>query len=151
LMRLNAYFRNEIAAGAIASILSLPVCVAAGVLAFSPLGPAYAALGATAGLLGAIAAGGISALAATSSFVVTIPRVSESLVLVNLIVTLLAKPGNMLFDFLGSIPGLVSSISMLIASLPLRSVLTFNNRESFSIVSIASTALWIKLTRTSCN
>jgi sulfate permease, SulP family len=150
-MRLNAYFRNEIAAGAIASILSLPVCVAAGVLAFSPLGPAYAALGATAGLLGAIAAGGISALAATSSFVVTIPRVSESLVLVNLIVTLLAKPGNMLFDFLGSIPGLVSSISMLIASLPLRSVLTFNNRESFSIVSIASTALWIKLTRTSCN
>ena len=151
MMRLNAYFRNEIAAGAIASILSLPVCVAAGVLAFSPLGPAYAALGATAGLLGAIAAGGISALAATSSFVVTIPRVSESLVLVNLIVTLLAKPGNMLFDFLGSIPGLVSSISMLIASLPLRSVLTFNNRESFSIVSIASTALWIKLTRTSCN
>ena len=92
-MRLDAYFRNEIAAGAIASILSLPVCVAAGVLAFSPLGPAYAALGATAGLLGAIAAGGISALAATSSFVVTIPRVSESLVLVNLIVTLLAKPG----------------------------------------------------------
>src|SRR6516164_5650685 len=79
--------------GAIASILSRPVCVAAGVLAFSPLGPAYAALGATAGLLGAIAAGGISALAATSSFVVTIPRVSESLVLVNLIVTLLAKPG----------------------------------------------------------
>jgi MFS superfamily sulfate permease-like transporter len=150
-MRLNAYFRNEIAAGAIASILSLPVCVAAGVLAFSPLGPAYAALGATAGLLGAIAAGGISALAATSSFVVTIPRVSESLVLVNLIVTLLAKPGNMLFDFLGSIPGLVSSISMLIASPPLRSVLTFNNRESFSIISIASTALWIKLTRTSCN
>jgi SulP family sulfate permease len=92
-MRLDAYFRNEIAAGAIASILSLPVCVAAGVLAFSPLGPAYAALGATAGLLGAIAAGGISALAATSSFVVTIPRVSESLVLVNLIVTLLARSG----------------------------------------------------------
>jgi len=78
-MRLDAYFRNEIAAGAIASILSLPVCVAAGVLAFSPLGPAYAALGATAGLLGAIAAGGISALAATSSFVVTIPRVSETI------------------------------------------------------------------------
>jgi len=61
-MRLDAYFRNEIAAGAIASILSLPVCVAAGVLAFSPLGPAYAALGATAGLLGAIAAGGISTM-----------------------------------------------------------------------------------------
>jgi len=36
--------------------------VAAGVLAFSPLGPAYAALGATAGLLGAIAAGGISTM-----------------------------------------------------------------------------------------
>jgi sulfate permease, SulP family len=91
-MRLDSAWRTEVTAGAIASILSLPVCVAAGVLAFSPLGPAAAALGATAGLLGAIAAGGISGLVATSSFVLTIPRVSEALVLVNLIVTLLAKP-----------------------------------------------------------
>jgi sulfate permease, SulP family len=101
-MRLiHSAWRTELAAGAIASILSLPVCVAAGVLAFTPLGPNYAALGATAGLMGAIVGGGISALVATSSFVVTIPRVSESLVLANLIVALAARPG------LGSDNGLI--------------------------------------------
>lgn len=85
-------WRNDIAAGAIASIISLPVCVASGVLAFAPLGPGYAATGAAAGLCGAIVGGIVATLVATSSFVMTSPRVSESLLLASLILTLSANP-----------------------------------------------------------
>jgi len=85
-------WRRDITAGAIASIVSLPVCVASGVLAFAPLGPDYAAMGAAAGLCGAIVAGAVSALIATSSFVTTSPRVSESLLLAGLIIALLNNP-----------------------------------------------------------
>jgi SulP family sulfate permease len=85
-------WRQDIAAGAIASIVSLPVCVASGVLALAPLGPSYAATGAAAGLCGAIVAGIVSALLATSSFVIASPRVGPSLILASLITTLLANP-----------------------------------------------------------
>jgi len=85
-------WRQDITAGAIASIISLPVCVASGVLAFAPLGPNYAAMGAAAGLCGAIVAGAVSALVATSSFITTSPRVSESLLLASLIIALSNNP-----------------------------------------------------------
>jgi sulfate permease, SulP family len=85
-------WRKDIAAGAIASIVSLPVCVASGVLAFAPLGTAYAATGAAAGLCGAIVTGIVAALVATSSFIITSPRVSESLLLASLIISLSANP-----------------------------------------------------------
>jgi MFS superfamily sulfate permease-like transporter len=84
-------WRQDITAGAIASIVTLPVCVASGVLAFAPLGPSYAAMGAAAGLSGAIVAGAVSALVATSSFITTSPRVSESLLLASLIIVLSSK------------------------------------------------------------
>ena len=85
-------WRQDIAAGAIASIISLPVCVASGVLAFAPLGPGYAATGAAAGLCGAIVAGIVSAIFATSSFVIASPRVGPSLILASLITTLSSNP-----------------------------------------------------------
>ena len=85
-------WRQDITAGAIASIVSLPVCVASGVLAFAPLGPNYAAMGAAAGVGGAIVAGAVSALVATSSFITTSPRVSESLLLASLIIALSNNP-----------------------------------------------------------
>ncbi len=85
-------WRQDIAAGAIASIVSLPVCVASGVLAFAPLGPGYAATGAAAGLCGAIVGGIASALFAKSSFVVASPRVGPSLILASLITALSANP-----------------------------------------------------------
>src|SRR5262245_51995260 len=90
--RLSAW-RQDITAGAIASIVSLPLCIASGVLAFAPLGPNYAAIGAAAGLCGGIVAGAVSALVATSSFVTTSPRVSESLLLAGLIISLSNNPG----------------------------------------------------------
>src|SRR5262249_24087787 len=88
----DSTWRNDVAAGAIASIISLPVCVASGVLAFTPLGPSYAATGAAAGLSVAVVAGIVTALVANPSFVITSPRVSESLLLASLIIGLLAKP-----------------------------------------------------------
>ena len=85
-------WHNDLAAGAIAAIVSLPVCVASGLLAFSPLGPSYAAAGVAAGLCGAIVSCAVSALFATSSFVVTTSRVSEALLLGSLATALLAIP-----------------------------------------------------------
>lgn len=85
-------YRKDVAAGAIASIVSMPVCVAAGVLAFAPFGPDFAAVGAAAGLTGAIVAGFVAGLVATSSFIITSPRVSESLLLASLIMTLSTRP-----------------------------------------------------------
>jgi len=81
--------RNDLAAGAIAAIVSLPVCAASGLLAFAPLGPGYAVAGATAGLCGAIVSCCVSALFATSSFIVTTSRVSEALLLASLTTALL--------------------------------------------------------------
>ena len=86
------FWRKDIAAGAIASIVSLPVCVASGVLAFAPLGSGYAATGAAAGLCGAIVTGIVAAIISTSSFIITSPRVSESLLLAGLIIALSADP-----------------------------------------------------------
>lgn len=83
-----AALRNDITAGALASIVNLPICLASGVLAFAPLGPSYSAMGAAAGLCGAIVAGAVSPIIATSSFITTTPRVSTSLVLASLIVSL---------------------------------------------------------------
>ena len=84
--------RNDLAAGAIAAIVSLPVCAASGLLAFAPLGPSYAVAGATAGLCGAIVSCCVSGLFATSSFIVTTSRVSEALLLASLGTALLAIP-----------------------------------------------------------
>jgi sulfate permease, SulP family len=87
-------WRKEIAAGAIASIVSLPICIASGVLAFAPLGPSYAAVGAAAGLTGAIVTGFVAGLVATSSFVITSPRVSEALLLASLITAVSTRVGT---------------------------------------------------------
>ena len=85
-------WRRDVAAGAVAAIVNLPICVASGLLALAPLGPAYAAAGAAAGLCGAIVGCFVSGLVASSSFVVTTSRVSEALVLSGLTTALLATP-----------------------------------------------------------
>ena len=86
------HWQRDIVAGLVVGLLALPICLAAGVLVFGPLGPAYVAEGAAAGLYGAIAAGTIAALIATSSFAITCPRGSPSLVLASLIAALIANP-----------------------------------------------------------
>jgi MFS superfamily sulfate permease-like transporter len=84
-------WQRDIVAGLVVGVLALPICLAAGVLVFAPLGPSYVAEGAAAGLYGAIVAGAGAALLATSSFAITCPRGSPALVLASLIAALLAK------------------------------------------------------------
>ena len=86
------HWQRDIVAGLVVGLLALPICLAAGVLVFDPLGRAYVAEGAAAGLYGAIAAGTIAALVATSSFAITCPRGGPSLVLASLIAALIANP-----------------------------------------------------------
>ncbi len=87
-----AHWQRDIVAGLVVGLLVLPICLAAGVLVFGPLGPAYVAEGAAAGLYGAIAAGAVAALVATSSFAITCPRGSPALILASLIAALIANP-----------------------------------------------------------
>lgn len=75
-----------------AAVVTLPIALAAGFLAFAPLGPEYVAKGAVAGIWGAVLAGAVAALLATSSFVVTCPRVSLALVQASLALALLRQP-----------------------------------------------------------
>ena len=82
----------ELSAGISVGLLAIPLSLAPAVLVFSPLGPAYAAAGATAGLIGAVIGGIIAALFATSSFVVTVPRASNALILSTVIATLMTRP-----------------------------------------------------------
>jgi len=84
--------RGDLAAGAITTIIALPSSIAASLLTFAPLGPDYIGTAAAAGLLGCIVGGGIAAIVATSSFVGSSPRASESLILATLVAALLARP-----------------------------------------------------------
>jgi len=54
--------RGDIFGGLTASVIALPLAIAFGVLAFSPLGPEYRSAGALAGLYGAIFSGFFAAV-----------------------------------------------------------------------------------------
>jgi SulP family sulfate permease len=64
-----ARWQQDIVAGLIVGILALPICLAAGTLAFAPLGTDFVAVGAAAGLYGAIVAGAVTALVAFAGFI----------------------------------------------------------------------------------
>lgn len=64
---------REIGAGLTVACVALPICISSGVLAYSPLGPEFAAQGALAGLTCAVFGGIVAAILRTSSFVTNIP------------------------------------------------------------------------------
>lgn len=64
---------RELGAGITVACVALPICISSGVLAYSPLGPEYAAQGALAGLICAVFGGIVAAILRTSSFVTNIP------------------------------------------------------------------------------
>jgi len=68
-----ALVARELGAALTVAAVALPICISAGVLAYSPLGPDYAAQGAVAGLTCAFAGGIIASLVRSSSFVTNIP------------------------------------------------------------------------------
>jgi SulP family sulfate permease len=77
---LQSSILRELAAGFTVAFVALPLCIAAGVLVYSELGPEYAARGAVAGLLCAVSAGITAAIFRQSSFVTTIPTTPIALV-----------------------------------------------------------------------
>jgi len=83
---------TELGAGVTVGLLAIPLSLAPAVLIFAPLGPDYAAAGAAAGLVGAVLGGAIVALMATSSFVITVPRASNALILSAVVATLMTRP-----------------------------------------------------------
>jgi SulP family sulfate permease len=80
---------REAIAGVSAAVSMLPTCLSSGLLAYAPFGPELSARGAAAGLIGATAGGFFAALAARSSFIVSLPRASSALVQASLATALL--------------------------------------------------------------
>jgi SulP family sulfate permease len=104
----------EVRAGIATAIVTLPVSLSGGLLAYAPFGPALSARGAAAGLLGATVGGFFAALAARSSFIISSPRASSALVLAGLATALLAHEpftGNL------ALTGSAMAICLLLAGL----------------------------------
>lgn len=66
--------RSNVAAGAMAAVVSLPLCMGLGVLALSPLGPAYVTAGVLAGLYSAGFLGLVAVLAGARGIAIYAPR-----------------------------------------------------------------------------
>jgi sulfate permease, SulP family len=71
---------------------AVPSCLAAGVLAFQPLGPAYVATGVAAGLCCAIFAAPAAAIASGTPWLVPSPRSSTAVIQASLLATLWRNP-----------------------------------------------------------
>jgi MFS superfamily sulfate permease-like transporter/CRP-like cAMP-binding protein len=97
-------FLREVTSGAVVGLLALPLCVSAGVVAYEPLGPDYIALGAAAGILGAVAGGLTGALARTSSFIPNITSTTHSLIQASFLGWLLARANGDLSLALALLP-----------------------------------------------
>ncbi|HEY7726283.1 MAG TPA: SulP family inorganic anion transporter [Anaeromyxobacteraceae bacterium] len=63
----------EVGAGLAAALMALPTALGNGLLAFAPLGPAHAAAGAAAGLVGAVVLGAAAALLGGTPGLVSVP------------------------------------------------------------------------------
>lgn len=86
---------RELGAGITVACLALPLCISAGVLVYSQLGPEYAARGAVAGLFSAVAGGFVASVFGRSSFVTTIPTMPLAIVQASFVAALAIHwPGN---------------------------------------------------------
>lgn len=89
LVRVPSQVRGDIT-GALASVLvSLPLSMTIGVVAFAPLGKEFAVQGVMAGLFGAIILGAASALFGAKAVLISGPRAASALILSSLITQLL--------------------------------------------------------------
>ncbi|HZB93411.1 MAG TPA: SulP family inorganic anion transporter [Stellaceae bacterium] len=86
------FVRREMMAGLTAGLVALPVCIASGVLAYAPLGVHSIAQGASAGLTGGAFSAIFAAIFSTSSFVISSPRASISIIQGTLAAWLLQNP-----------------------------------------------------------
>ena len=84
-------WHQEILAGLSAACVMLPISLSAGVLVYAHVGAGFLAQGAAAGLLTAVIAGVVAATLASSSFIITGPLASASIVLATLPTYLIGK------------------------------------------------------------
>jgi MFS superfamily sulfate permease-like transporter len=104
--------RSEISAGVNTALVALPVCISSGVLAYAPLGGDFIAKGAAAGLTGGALSAILTSSVASSSFVMSSPRASISLIQASLAAFLLHQQGfapQMIIDAM-SLCGLLAGI-----------------------------------------
>ncbi len=83
---------REIWAGVAVIATALPGCLAAGVLAFGPLGPAYVAQGVAAGLCSAIFAAPAAALVSGTPWLMPTPRASTAVIQASMLAMLWRNP-----------------------------------------------------------
>ncbi len=83
---------REVLTGIAQLATAVPSCLAAGVLAFAPLGPSYVAAGVAAGLCCAIFAAPAAALASGTPWLIPSPRSSTAVIQASLLATLWRVP-----------------------------------------------------------
>ena len=117
-IRINAKnqprWRRDVLAGLSAACVVLPFSIAAGVLVYSPLGSRFLGHGAAIGLATAIIAGAVAAMVASSSFSVTCPNISTSIVVAALVVYLV---GNAAFAHDPNLVIIAITLCVLVAGL----------------------------------
>lgn len=91
-MAIDSRLRGDIVGGVTSAVITLPVALACGVLVFSPLGSGFTALGATAGLYGAIFASIAAVLFGSTPTQITGPKLSIAVILAALVSSLCRNP-----------------------------------------------------------
>jgi sulfate permease, SulP family len=85
-------FGREVWSGIVRALIAVPSCLAAGVLAFQPLGPNYVAAGVAAGLCCAIFASPAVALTSGTPWLTASPRSSTAVIQASLLATMWRIP-----------------------------------------------------------
>lgn len=98
---------RELDAGITVACLALPLCISAGALVYSQLGPEYAVRGAIAGLFCAVAGGFVASIFGRSSFVTTIPTMPLAVVQASFVAALASH-------WAGNASAVVASLPILI-------------------------------------
>ncbi len=91
-MRITANLKGDFLGGVTTSVISLPLAIAFGVLAFAPLGEGYVAQGALTGLYGVIVAGILTSLFGGTPGQIAVPTAPMSVMVTSIIANLLKDP-----------------------------------------------------------
>ncbi|MFQ5638105.1 MAG: SLC26A/SulP transporter family protein [bacterium] len=91
-MKLFSNLKGDIMGGITTSVISLPLAIAFGVVAFAPLGEEYIAQGALTGLYGVIVAGIMTSLFGGTPGQIAVPTAPMSVMVTSIIATLLKDP-----------------------------------------------------------
>ncbi|MFQ5824649.1 MAG: SLC26A/SulP transporter family protein [bacterium] len=91
-MKIISNIKGDIMGGITTSVITLPLAIAFGVVAFAPLGEEYIAQGALTGLYGVIVAGILTSLFGGTPGQISVPTAPMSVMVTSIIATLLKDP-----------------------------------------------------------